>query len=134
MVEYVVKPIVPAELIDGKYEVLCKPDRTLCDRRPGRYFSGLTRQKDHRRFPTAACTPRQRRRIFRQGPAEVDSSAAHAARYVAKNIVAAGPRRSARVQLAYAIGVAHPVSVMVDTFGTGTAADTALAAAVQKGL
>ena len=65
-------------------------------------------------------------------PTKVDRSAAYAARYVAKNIVAAGLAKKCEVQLAYAIGVAHPVSVMVDTFGTGTVEDAALAAAVQK--
>ena len=62
----------------------------------------------------------------------MDRSAAYAARYVAKNIVAAGLAKKCEVQLAYAIGVAHPVSVMVDTFGTGIVEDAALAAAVQK--
>ena len=63
---------------------------------------------------------------------KVDRSAAYAARYAAKNIVAAGLAKKCEVQLAYAIGVAHPVSVMVDTFGTGAVEDAALAAAVQK--
>ena len=65
-------------------------------------------------------------------PTKVDRSAAYAARYVAKNIVAAGFAKKCEVQLAYAIGVAHPVSVMVDTFGTGTVEDSKLAEAVQK--
>ncbi|MGN0478635.1 MAG: methionine adenosyltransferase domain-containing protein, partial [Hominenteromicrobium sp.] len=65
-------------------------------------------------------------------PTKVDRSAAYAARYVAKNIVAAGLAKKCEVQLAYAIGVAHPVSVMVDTFGTGKAEDAALAEAVKK--
>ena len=65
-------------------------------------------------------------------PTKVDRSAAYAARYVAKNIVAAGLAKKCEVQLAYAIGVAHPVSVMVDTFGTGTVEDAALAEAVKK--
>ena len=65
-------------------------------------------------------------------PTKVDRSAAYMARYVAKNIVAAGLADKAEVQLAYAIGVAHPVSVMVDTFGTGKAADDKIAEAVTK--
>lgn len=65
-------------------------------------------------------------------PTKVDRSAAYAARYVAKNIVAAGIAKKCEVQLAYAIGVAHPVSVFVDTFGTGTVADEVIAAAVSK--
>ena len=65
-------------------------------------------------------------------PTKVDRSAAYAARYVAKNIVAAGLAKRAEVQLAYAIGVAKPVSVMVDTFGTGVVSDEKIAAAVEK--
>ena len=59
-------------------------------------------------------------------PTKVDRSAAYAARYVAKNIVAAKLAKKCEVQLAYAIGVAHPVSVMVDTFGTGVLSDDVL--------
>ena len=65
-------------------------------------------------------------------PSKVDRSAAYAARWVAKNIVAAGLARRCEVQLAYAIGVAHPVSIMVDTFGTGIAGDDKIEAAVEK--
>ena len=65
-------------------------------------------------------------------PSKVDRSAAYAARWVAKNVVAAGLARRCEVQVAYAIGVAKPVSVKVDTFGTGTVGDEALAAAVQE--
>ena len=65
-------------------------------------------------------------------PTKVDRSAAYAARYVAKNIVAAGLARRCQVQLAYAIGVAQPVSVLVDTFGTGTVGDDRLETAVRK--
>lgn len=65
-------------------------------------------------------------------PTKVDRSAAYAARYVAKNIVAAGIAKRAEVQLAYAIGVAHPVSVMVDTAGTGITDDETIAKAVNK--
>ena len=62
----------------------------------------------------------------------MDRSAAYAARWVAKNIVAAGLARKCQVQLAYAIGVAQPVSVLVDTFGTGTVGDEKLEEAVKK--
>ena len=65
-------------------------------------------------------------------PTKVDRSAAYAARHVAKNIVAAGLAKKCEVQLAYAIGVAHPVSVMVDTFGTGTVSEEKIEAAVRK--
>ncbi|MBQ5976620.1 MAG: methionine adenosyltransferase domain-containing protein, partial [Oscillospiraceae bacterium] len=65
-------------------------------------------------------------------PTKVDRSAAYAARWVAKNVVAAGLARRCQVQLAYAIGVAHPVSVLVETFGTGKVSDERLSAAVQQ--
>ena len=65
-------------------------------------------------------------------PSKVDRSAAYAARWVAKNIVAAGLAKKCEVQLAYAIGVAKPVSILVDTFGTGTVADDKIEAAVEK--
>ncbi|MBO4500868.1 MAG: methionine adenosyltransferase domain-containing protein, partial [Clostridia bacterium] len=63
---------------------------------------------------------------------KVDRSAAYAARYVAKNIVAAGIAKRCEIQIAYAIGVAAPVSVMVDTFGTGKYSDEKIAEAVNK--
>ena len=65
-------------------------------------------------------------------PSKVDRSAAYAGRYVAKNIVAAGLAKKCEVQVAYAIGVARPVSVLVDTFGTGKISDLKLAELVQK--
>ena len=65
-------------------------------------------------------------------PTKVDRSAAYMARYVAKNIVAAGLAQQCQVQLAYAIGIAEPVSVRVDTFGTGLAGDEVLAETVMK--
>ena len=65
-------------------------------------------------------------------PTKVDRSAAYAARYVAKNIVAASLAKKCEIQLAYAIGVANPVSVMVDTFGTGTLDDDRIAEAVKQ--
>ena len=65
-------------------------------------------------------------------PTKVDRSAAYAARWVAKNIVAAGLARKCQVQLAYAIGVARPVSVLVETFGTGVVSDEALEQAVEQ--
>ena len=65
-------------------------------------------------------------------PTKVDRSAAYASRYVAKNVVAAGLAQKCEVELAYAIGVAEPVSVMVDTFGTGVISDDEISALVQK--
>lgn len=65
-------------------------------------------------------------------PTKVDRSASYAARYAAKNIVAAGIAKKCELQLAYAIGLAEPVSIMVDTFGTGTVSDEKLAEIVKK--
>ncbi|MDR3243018.1 MAG: methionine adenosyltransferase domain-containing protein, partial [Clostridiales Family XIII bacterium] len=65
-------------------------------------------------------------------PTKVDRSAAYAARHAAKNIVAAGLARKCEIEIAYAIGVAEPVSILVDTFGTGTASDDKLSALVEK--
>ena len=65
-------------------------------------------------------------------PSKVDRSGAYMGRYIAKNVVAAGLARRCQVQLAYAIGVAHPVSIRVDTFGTGTVSDAQLEQAVEK--
>ena len=65
-------------------------------------------------------------------PTKVDRSAAYAARYVAKNIVAAGLAKRCEIQLAYAIGIAHPVSILVDTFGTGKLKDEEISEIVRK--
>ena len=130
MIEYVVKPIVPAELIDENAKYYVNPT--------GRFViggpvgdSGLTGRKII--VDTYGGVGRHGGGAFSgKDPTKVDRSAAYAARYVAKNIVAAGFAKKCEVQLAYAIGVAHPVSVMVDTFGTGTVEDSKLAEAVQK--
>ena len=130
MIEYVVKPIVPAELIDENTKYYVNPT--------GRFViggpvgdSGLTGRKII--VDTYGGVGRHGGCAFSgKDPTKVDRSAAYAARYVAKNIVAAGFAKKCEVQLAYAIGVAHPVSVMVDTFGTGTVEDSKLAEAVQK--
>ncbi len=70
--------------------------------------------------------------LLRKDPTKVDRSAAYAARYVAKNIVAAGLAKKCEIQIAYAIGVAHPVSVMIDTFGTGIISDDTLSEIVTE--
>ena len=130
MIEYVVKPIVPVELIDENTKYYVNPT--------GRFViggpvgdSGLTGRKII--VDTYGGVGRHGGGAFSgKDPTKVDRSAAYAARYIAKNIVAAGFAKKCEVQLAYAIGVAHPVSVMVDTFGTGTVEDSKLAEAVQK--
>lgn len=130
MVEYVVKPIVPAELLDENTKYFINPT--------GRFViggpvgdSGLTGRKII--VDTYGGFSRHGGGAFSgKDPTKVDRSAAYAARYIAKNIVAADLADRCEVQLAYAIGVAHPVSVLVDTFGTGKVDEEKLAAAVQK--
>ena len=130
MVEYVVKPIVPAELIDENTKYYVNPT--------GRFViggpvgdSGLTGRKII--VDSYGGVGRHGGGAFSgKDPTKVDRSAAYAARWIAKNIVAAGYARRCQVQLAYAIGVARPVSVRVDTFGTGTVSDGQLEQAVEK--
>ena len=126
----VIRPVIPAELDQGGYKVFINPT--------GRFVvggpvgdSGLTGRKII--VDTYGGYGRHGGGCFSgKDPTKVDRSAAYAARYVAKNIVAAGLAKRCEIQLAYAIGVAHPVSIMVDTFGTGKKSDEALATAVQK--
>ena len=130
IIEKVVKTTVPAELLDENTKYFVNPT--------GRFVvggpmgdSGLTGRKiivD----PYGGYSRHGGGAFSGKDPTKVDRSAAYMARYVAKNIVAAGLADKAEVQLAYAIGVAHPVSVMVDTFGTGKAADDKIAEAVTK--
>ncbi len=130
MVKYVIKPVIPSELVDSRTRIYINPT--------GRFViggpvgdSGLTGRKII--VDTYGGYGRHGGGAFSgKDPTKVDRSAAYAARWVAKNIVAAGLARRAEVELAYAIGVARPVSVMVDTFGTGTVSDECLAEAVKK--
>jgi S-adenosylmethionine synthetase len=130
IIKYVIRPIVPAELVDQNTRIFINPT--------GRFViggpvgdSGLTGRKII--VDTYGGYGRHGGGAFSgKDPTKVDRSAAYAARYVAKNIVAAGLARKCEVELAYAIGVARPVSVMVDTFGTGTVSDEKLAEAVNK--
>lgn len=128
--KYVFDPILPEEMVDADTKFFINPTGRFVIGGP-HGDSGLTGRKII--VDSYGGVGRHGGGAFSgKDPTKVDRSAAYAARYVAKNIVAAGLAKKCEVQLAYAIGVAHPVSVMVDTFGTGTAADTALAAAVQK--
>jgi S-adenosylmethionine synthetase len=118
IMEHVIKPIIPARMLDAKTKFHINPT--------GRFViggpmgdAGLTGRKiivdsygGYSRHGGGAFSGKD--------PSKVDRSACYMARYIAKNIVAAGLAKRAEVQLAYAIGVAEPVSVMVDTFGTGT--------------
>ncbi len=130
LTEQVIKPVLPAALVDDELRIFTNPtgrfvvggpmgDAGLTGRKiivdtyggMGRHGGGAFSGKD--------CT-------------KVDRSAAYAARWVAKTVVAAGLARRCEIQLAYAIGVAHPLSVNVETFGTGTIPDSALAELIQE--
>ena len=130
MIEWVIKPILPAELLDEETKIYVNPTGRFVVGGP-QGDSGLTGRKiivD----TYGGSAPHGGGAFSGKDPTKVDRSAAYAARWVAKNIVAAGLARKCQVQLAYAIGVAHPVSVMVETFGTGKVSDERLEKAVRK--
>lgn len=116
MIEHVVMPIIPAELLDDKTKYYINPTGRFVIGGP-QGDSGLTGRKII--VDTYGGYARHGGGAFSgKDPTKVDRSACYAARYVAKNIVAAGLADKCEVQLAYAIGVANPVSILVDTFGT----------------
>lgn len=116
LIEQVIKPVVPAELMDDTTKIFVNPTGKFVIGGP-QGDSGLTGRKII--VDTYGGWARHGGGAFSgKDPTKVDRSAAYAARYVAKNIVAAGLADKCEIQLAYAIGVAHPVSVMVETFGT----------------
>ncbi len=130
MVELVIKPVIPEELLDENTKYYVNPTGRFVKGGPAA-DSGLTGRKiivD----TYGGSAPHGGGAFSGKDPTKVDRSAAYAARWVAKNIVAAGLARKCQVQLAYAIGVAHPVSVMVETFGTGKVSDERLEKAVRK--
>ncbi len=130
MIDLVIKPTIPKELLDENTKFYVNPT--------GRFViggplgdSGLTGRKiivD----TYGGSAPHGGGAFSGKDPTKVDRSAAYAARWVAKNVVAAGLAKRCQVQLAYAIGVAKPVSVLVETFGTGTVSDEKLEAAVNR--
>ncbi|MDY4182318.1 MAG: methionine adenosyltransferase [Pseudoflavonifractor sp.] len=130
MIELVIKPTVPEGLMDEATKIYVNPTGRFVIGGP-QGDSGLTGRKiivD----TYGGSAPHGGGAFSGKDPTKVDRSAAYAARYVAKNVVAAGLASRCQVQLAYAIGVAEPVSIRVDTFGTGTVSDLALEDAVEK--
>jgi S-adenosylmethionine synthetase len=130
IMEYVIKPVVPAKMLDSKTKYHINPT--------GRFViggpmgdAGLTGRKII--VDTYGGYSRHGGGAFSgKDPSKVDRSACYMARYIAKNVVAAGLATKAEVQLAYAIGVAEPVSVMIDTFGTATVAEERITALVRE--
>ena len=130
MIEQVIKPTIPAGLLDSNTKYLINPTGRFVIGGP-QGDSGLTGRKiivD----TYGGSAPHGGGAFSGKDPTKVDRSAAYAARYVAKNVVAAGLATRCQVELAYAIGVAAPVSVLVETFGTGTVSDGVLSDAVQQ--
>ena len=130
IIEKVIKPTIDPSLIDENTKIYVSPTGRFVTGGP-QGDSGLTGRKII--VDTYGGYSRHGGGAFSgKDPTKVDRSAAYMCRYIAKNIVAAGLAKKCELQLAYAIGVAKPVSVMVDTFGTGVHSDAELAKAVQN--
>ena len=130
MIEQVIRVVIPANMLDENTKYYVNPTGRFVKGGPAA-DAGLTGRKiivD----TYGGSAPHGGGCFSGKDPTKVDRSAAYAARWVAKNIVAAGLARRCQVELAYAIGVAQPVSILVDTFGTGTVGDDKLEAAVRK--
>ena len=130
MLKHVIQPVIPAELLGKETKYYINPTGRFVIGGPAG-DTGLTGRKiivD----TYGGYAPHGGGAFSGKDPTKVDRSAAYAARYAAKNIVAAGLARKCQLQLAYAIGVAQPVSILVDTFGTGTVPDERLTAAVKQ--
>ena len=130
LIEHVIRPVIPAQFADDDYSVFVNPT--------GRFViggpvgdAGLTGRKII--VDTYGGMARHGGGAFSgKDPSKVDRSAAYAARWVAKNVVASGAADRCEVQVAYAIGVAHPVSIMVETFGTSNVDELRIAEAVRE--
>ena len=130
MIEQVIKVVIPASMLDERTKYYVNPTGRFVKGGPAA-DAGLTGRKiivD----TYGGSAPHGGGCFSGKDPTKVDRSAAYAARWVAKNIVAAGLARRCQIELAYAIGVAQPVSILVDTFGTGTVGDDRLEDAVRK--
>ena len=130
ILKHVVAPVVPKELLTPETRYFINPTGRFVIGGPAG-DTGLTGRKiivD----TYGGYAPHGGGCFSGKDPTKVDRSAAYAARYAAKNVVAAGLADRCQIQLAYAIGVAQPVSILVDTFGTGTVSDEAISAAVRK--
>jgi S-adenosylmethionine synthetase len=130
LIEHVIRPLVPPQFQDDDYRVLVNPTGSFELGGP-HADCGLTGRKII--VDTYGGAARHGGGAFSgKDPSKVDRSAAYAARWVAKNVVAAGAAQRCEVQVAYAIGVAHPVSVLVETFGTSAVEPGTIAGAVQE--
>ena len=130
IIEEVILPIIPKELIDGKMNIYVNPTGRFVIGGP-QGDTGLTGRKII--VDTYGGYSRHGGGAFSgKDPTKVDRSASYAARYVAKNIVKAGLAKKCEVQIAYAIGIARPVSVMIDTFGTAVVDEEKISAAVNE--
>lgn len=129
-IEEIIKPVLPKELIKGDIKFLVNPTGRFVVGGP-QGDCGLTGRKiivD----TYGGAAPHGGGAFSGKDPSKVDRSAAYASRYVAKNIVAAGLASRCLVQISYAIGVAEPTSIMIDTFGTGKVSDETLTALIKK--
>lgn len=130
LIQHVIKPIIPKHLLDDETKILVNPTGRFVVGGP-HGDSGLTGRKII--VDTYGGYGHHGGGCFSgKDPTKVDRSAAYAARHAAKNLVAAGLATKCEIQLAYAIGVAEPVSIMVDSFGTGVVSDEQLAKIVHK--
>ena len=130
MIDLVIRPVIPASLMDNETKIYVNPTGRFVVGGP-QGDSGLTGRKiivD----TYGGSAPHGGGAFSGKDPTKVDRSAAYMARYIAKNLVAAGLCRKCQIELAYAIGVAHPVSVLVDTYGTGVLDEEKLSAIVNE--
>ena len=130
MITHVINQTIPTSLLDGDTKIFVNPTGRFVVGGPAG-DSGLTGRKII--VDTYGGYARHGGGAFSgKDPTKVDRSAAYAARYVAKNIVAAKLAKRCEVQLSYAIGIARPISIMIDTFGTGVCDDSKIEKAVQN--